>query len=60
MGTELTSIGRSYHFEDKDSASWGSKDPTSRKKMSVPLDMLKMDFMCHPDHNKGEFKTEKS
>ena len=60
MSTELTSTGRPYHFEDKSSASWGSKDPSSRKKMSVPFDFRKLDFMCHPDHNTGDFRTEKS
>lgn len=38
MSAELTNTGRSYHFENVDATSWGSKDPASRKRMSLPLD----------------------
>ena len=55
VSTELTSTGRPYHFEDKENRSFGSKDPKEKKRMSVPFDFRKLDFICHPDDNAGDF-----
>jgi hypothetical protein len=60
MSSEVTAVGRPYNFEDRRNSYWGKKDPSGRKSLSTPYDLKSLDFMCHPDHNTGEFHLEKS
>ena len=60
ISSEVTSTGRPYHFEDRRNSYWGKKDPYGRKNLSTPYDLMQLDFMCHPEHNTGEFHLEKS